>query len=109
MTKPLMYEDELIQQLRASLGNAVEFALGMALITQGGLDLVADALRDCLERGGLGRILIGIDMPTEPAAIKFVWNLQSEFPSQLKLRVFQSSSRRMFHAKLALFRSDQGR
>jgi HKD family nuclease len=108
MMKPLMYEDELIQQLRTCLRNAGEFALGMALITQRGLDLVADDLRDCLERGGLGRILIGIDMPTEPAAIKFLWQLQSGFPSQLKLRVFQSSSRRIFHPKLSLFRSHQG-
>ena len=106
--KPLIYEDELIQQLRACLGNAAEFALGMALITQGGLDLVAEDLRDCFERGGLGRILIGIDMPTEPGAIRFMWKLQTEFPSQLKLRVFQSSSRRMFHPKLSLFRSRQG-
>ena len=107
MTKTLMYEGELIHELRASFRNAGEFALGMAMITQRGLELVADDLRGCLERGGIGRVLIGIDMPTDPDAIEFLIQLQNEFTSQLELRIFQSSARRrcIFHPKLSLFRS----
>jgi HKD family nuclease len=108
MAKMLMYESELLERVRASIRQAKEFAFGMALISRSGLDLIEQDLRGCLERRGGGRILIGIDLPTEPEAIERLYKLQQEFLSQLQIRIFQSSPRRFFHPKLSVFRSRQG-
>ncbi len=106
--KALLYENELQDQYRKSLRGTAEFSLGMALITTSGLGKHADALIAILKRGGHGRILVGIDLPTDPDAIQTLCDWTEEFEGRLQLRVFQSTGNSIFHPKLSLFKSAKG-
>jgi len=101
--KPLLYENELLDEFKRQMSNADRFALAMALMSQGGLDSVQDLLRVRLERGCVGRVLVGVDMPTEPDAIESLLTLRKQFSDQFSVRVFKSSKGRIFHAKFAIF------
>jgi HKD family nuclease len=107
-TRALIYENELLEQLTESFDHARDFALAFALITVEGLNHVIEHLRSCLQRGATGRILIGVDLPTEPAAIEGLDRMQRECNS-LKVRVFWPSRKRVFHPKLSIFCSEQGK
>jgi HKD family nuclease len=107
--KTLLYENEHLTQFNASLRDATEFSIGMALITLRGLNAIADSLGTCLERGSHGRVLIGIDMPTHPDAIQKLCDYRTTFKTQLELPVFESTGASIFHPKLSIFRSARGR
>jgi HKD family nuclease len=100
--KALVYADDLLAQFRGELDRASKFHLAFALVSRDGLQLIHQNLVGCLERGGEGRVLVGIDMPTPPDAIQMLCDLQSEFPT-LEVRVFESGQRAIFHPKLAVF------
>lgn len=109
MVKTLLYEDELLNEFRDCLRTASEFSLAMAQVSADGVGSIEDELIACLERGACARILIGIDMPSDPAALTTLHDLQQEYKEQLRLRVFESTGRRIFHPKFTVFRSAKGR
>ncbi len=108
MVKALLYENELRDQYRKCLRGASEFSLGMALISSSGLKEIADSLISILKSGGQGRVLVGIDLPTDPDAIQILCDWRDEFHGQLELRVFESTGVSIFHPKLSLFKSSKG-
>jgi HKD family nuclease len=98
----LQSEGALVKLLKTELSRARKFCFGMALITQNGLDLISSSMESCLEAGGRGRVLFGIDLPTEPAAIENLCTIQRKYKRGFELRRFQSG-RTFFHPKLSIF------
>jgi HKD family nuclease len=74
----------------------------MALVTKSGLDLIRSSIEHCLKRGGYGRVLFGVDLPTEPTAIEILLTIQAQHQRNFKLRRFQSG-RTFFHPKFSIF------
>jgi HKD family nuclease len=107
--KLLLYEQELLDEVRRQVRRAREFSIAQALITVNGLVQVEKEIRDSLGRGGGGRVLVGIDMPTEPEAIERLLRIQEMYGPQLELRFFKSGVHRMLHAKFAVFRDQHGK
>ena len=105
----LLYEDELAKEFCHQLRSATHFSIGMALITLGGLETIASSVEVCLKRGGTGRVLIGIDLPTPPEAIETLVEWQAGHPDQLDVRIFESGISRIFHPKLAIFHAAKSR
>ena len=105
--KALQAENELLEYLKKELGRASEFYLGMALVTKGGLELLLPSIERCLERRGHGFVLFGVDMPTDPDAIKSLMGLQSRHKKNFELRRFQPGTR-FFHPKVSVFVTQDG-
>lgn len=104
--KTLLDEDALLECFTSKLHRASEFRVATALITERGLALIRDPLESCLRRGGSGRILFGIDLPTEPRAITLLLTLRARYKN-VQVRRFQQG-RRAFHPKMALFFPQRG-
>lgn len=100
--KALQAEGELLRQFKAELSKASTFCLGMALVTKSGLDLIQPSIERCLEKGGRGCVLFGVDLPTEPAAIEGLWKIQTQHKQNFELRRFQPG-RTFFHPKFCIF------
>jgi HKD family nuclease len=105
--KALQSEGDLVGQFKAELARASEFCFGMALVTKRGLDLIRSAIDHCLERGGRGRVLFGLDLPTEPAAIEALCEIKAQYKRNFELRRFQSG-KRTFHPKFSIFSGKTG-
>jgi len=105
--KALLDEQELLQEFKEELAKAARFHIGMALLTKKGVDHIYASMARCLRQGGRGEILIGIDLPTEPRAIKRLCNLKQRFTNGLDLRLFLSGER-VFHPKFSIFSSKTG-
>lgn len=105
--KALLYENEIVEKFRSELSKADKFHFAFALLSKNGLLEIEDALLRCLDSGGQGRVLIGADMPTDPEAIRYLRELESDYGEQLELRRFQSGKRHVFHTKLAIFESNR--
>src|SRR5205085_424062 len=75
--------------------------IGMALVTNTGLDLIGPSIERCLRNGGKGWVLFGVDLPTEPAAIETLSTLQKQY-KKFELRRFQPG-RTFFHPKFSIF------
>lgn len=108
MVRALQGEKELLKCLVSRLSHASEFSLGMALVSAGGLAIVGKALESCLARGGRGRFLFGVDLPTDPKAIEVLQAIRKKHPDSFDLRRFQQG-RRPFHAKMSIFVSGSKR
>jgi len=91
------------------LRRAQAFQVAIALVTRSGLKLVIGEISACLARGGSGEILIGVDMPTEPEAIRWLLNLSGEYPETFAVKRFSSASAHIFHPKLWSFTLKSGR
>jgi HKD family nuclease len=100
--KALQSEGAVLKQFQTELGGAFKFSLGMALITKSGLDLIREPIEHCLERGGKGRVLFGVDLPTEPAAIEVLGDIATQYKSNFQVRRFQSG-KTFFHPKFSIF------
>lgn len=105
--KALQAEGDLVGQFKAELARASEFCFGMALVTKSGLDLIRSSIDLCLERGGRGRVLFGVDLPTEPAAIEALCEIKAQYKRNFELRRFQPG-KRFFHPKFAIFSGKTG-
>jgi HKD family nuclease len=105
--KALQSEGELLQQFNAELAKASEFWLGMALVTKSGLDLVYPSIEQCLQKGGRGHVLFGIDLPTEPSAIEFLCKIQAQHKETFEVRRFQPG-KTFFHPKFSIFAGRRG-
>lgn len=108
LMKALFTEDELLAEWVAQLKASVSFHIAMALISKAGLDLVLEALTSHLDGGAAGKMLVGIDLPTDPQALSSLHKLQSDFPGQFVLRRFKPEKKRVFHPKLSIFVGPKG-
>jgi HKD family nuclease len=109
MMETLLYENETVDRFRSELSRARGFHFAFGLLSNHGLKEVEDALTRCLKAGGHGRVLIGVDMPTHPDAIRQLRKLEIDYKKQLELRRFQSGKRHIFHVKLAIFENRNGK
>jgi HKD family nuclease len=100
--KALQGEDDLLKQFKAELPRAARFYVGMALVTKSGMDVIQPLIERCLERGGRGCVLFGVDLPTDPAAIERLCKIQELHNQTFVLRRFQPG-RTFFHPKLSIF------
>ena len=105
--KALQSEGELIRQFRTEFAKASKFSLGMALITKSGMSLIRSSIEHCLETGGHGKVLFGVDLPTEPAAIQILCDIEAQHKQNFKLRRFQPG-KAFFHSKLSVFSGKTG-
>jgi HKD family nuclease len=109
MLETLLYENETVERFRSELSRSQRFDFAFGLLSNNGLKEVEDALTRCLKAGGQGRILVGVDMPTHPDAIRELRKLETRYKKQLELRRFQSGKRHIFHVKLAIFENRKGK
>src|SRR5450759_5378658 len=100
--KALQAENELLERFKTELARASKFYLGMALVTQSGLERVLPSMERSLERRGRGYVLFGIDLPTDPDAIQSLCTLQIRHKENFEVRRFQPGER-FFHPKVSVF------
>ena len=109
MIEPLLYERQLVTRIQKELGSAREFKIATAMVSQAGMKWLSQSLERCMDKGGNGRILIGVDLPSDPNAIEELDDRAAEYPGQLKLKYFRPLKNRIFHPKLFLFTKSNGR
>jgi HKD family nuclease len=105
--KALQSEGDLIRQFQTELARASKFSFGMALVTKSGLDLILSSIEHCLESGGRGKVLFGVDLPTEPDAIQILCEIETKYKRTFELRRFQPG-KKFFHPKLSIFSGKTG-
>jgi HKD family nuclease len=98
----LLERGEVLRELTSRISRSSQFSLGTALISQSGLDLVCASIEDCLNRGGKGQLLFGVDLPSEPAAIRRLSEIQKNHKENFILRRFEPG-RTFFHPKISIF------
>ncbi len=83
--------------------------VAVAFTLPSGVEVVAPALADGLERGLAVRLLTSdyLDV-TDPRALTQLLDLAGAFPDQLRLKVVETARARGFHAKAYLFSSRRG-
>lgn len=87
---------KLSDQIVKEFKEADEIWVAVALINLSGLKFIRDNIsKQCIQN-----YLIGIDLPTDPKALKLLYDLQ--FKVDLKVRIY--SEREYFHPKLYLLR-----
>jgi HKD family nuclease len=101
--KALLNASEVLDAYRHELNGAEEARLALALISTSGLKLLKKQMLRLLKRGGIMRVLVGVDMPTYPDAIEQLREFQQRFKDRFEVKRFQSGERRIFHSKLAVF------
>jgi HKD family nuclease len=109
MVKPLLYEQQLVAQVRSELVAAKEFHIATALVSLAGVNTLYQSLEKCIEKGGSGKVLVGVDLPSHPDAIERLLSLKTQYPGQLELKYFRPLKRRIFHPKLFLFKRRNGK
>lgn len=99
------------RQLNALLRDPVyeRLDVAVAFALPSGVEVVAPALADGLERGLEVRLLTSdyLDV-TDPRALTQLLDLAAAFPGRLRLRVAETARARGFHAKAYLFSSSRG-
>jgi len=101
--KPLLYERELVTRIQRELPSAKMFRIATAMVSPAGVDELYPSLERCLERGGSGRILIGVDLPSDPNAIERLRKLSMKHAGYFELKYFRPLRNRIFHLKLFIF------
>ncbi len=109
MVKPLIYEHQLVAEARRELVAAKEFQIAIALVSLAGVNKIYQSLEKCIEKGGSGRVLVGVDLPSHPDAIERLLSLKARYPSKIELKYFRPLKNRIFHPKLFLFKRRNGK
>lgn len=104
MIKPLLYEQQLVSRIQKEIATSQQFQVATAMVSTAGVNLIRHSIERCFDKGGTGKILIGIDLPSDPSAIKTLLDIATEYSGQLELRYFRPLKNRIFHPKLFLFR-----
>lgn len=92
-------DEKIITTLRKELENCDEFIISVAFITEGGLALILEELKELENRNIKGKILTGDYLNfTEPKALKRLLNYKN-----IELKIL---SKEKFHAKGYFFRKD---
>jgi HKD family nuclease len=105
MIRPLLYERQLVTRLQEELLSAKMFRIASAMVSVAGVNEIFRSLERCLDRDGAGRILIGVDLPSDPHAIEKLRRLAAKYSGNLKLKYFRPLRSRIFHLKLFIFGS----
>lgn len=108
MVRTLLYEQQVLTTIQRHVASARQFKIAIAMVSAAGMDYVGDSIRRCLQKGGTGEILIGIDLPTDPKALRDLLRIQSKHPGQLELKTFRRLKKRIFHPKLFIFEGRRG-
>ncbi|SRR6266566_2343331 len=103
MIRPLLYERQLVTRLQQELLSAKMFRIASAMVSVAGVNEIFPSLERCLEKGGSGQILIGVDLPSDPDAIGNLRRLAAKYSENLKLKYFRPLRSRIFHPKLFIF------
>jgi HKD family nuclease len=109
MVKTLLYEKELLTEVQRRLKSARQFKIATAMISAAGVNRVDESIRRCLQKGGSGEILIGIDLPSDPKAMQELLRIESNYAGRLQLKVFRRLKNRIFHPKLFIFKGRNGK
>jgi HKD family nuclease len=109
MIKTLLYEQEVMTHFRRELRGAKEFAFASALVSSTGVAAIRESLQHCLAHGGVGKILIGIDLPTDPKALETLLAISQKHSGRLELKYFRPLKSQIFHPKLYVFKSRSGK
>src|SRR5947209_1596349 len=109
MLRALLYERQLVTRIQRELASAHQFQVATAMVSVAGVNWIYSSIERCLEKGGSGRILFGIDLPSDPKAIERVRNIATQHSGQLELKYFRPLKSRIFHPKLLLFRTRSGK
>ncbi len=100
--------DPLLAHLELHLEAATHVDMAVAFILPSGLALLEPRLFDFLQQGGTLRILAGdyLDV-TDPDALRQLLDIETAFPDQVQLKVFQAA-RTSFHPKAYIFMASGG-
>jgi HKD family nuclease len=109
MTRPLLYERQLVTKIQRELASAKQFKIATAMVSIAGVKQICSSIGRCLEKGGCGKVLFGIDLPSDPKAIGSLRDIEIEYSGQLELKYFRPLKNRIFHPKLFLFRTRSGK
>lgn len=109
MIRPLLYERQLVTKIQRELASAQQFQVATAMVSVAGVEWIYRSIEQCMEKGGSGRILFGIDLPSDPKAVERLREIATEYPRQLELKYFRPLKNRIFHPKLFLFRTRSGK
>jgi HKD family nuclease len=109
MIRPLLYERQLVTKVQRELASAQQFQVATAMVSVAGVEWIHRSIEQCMEKGGSGRILFGIDLPSDPKAIERLRDIATEYSGQLELKYFRPLKNRIFHPKLFLFRTRSGK
>lgn len=101
--KALLEGSKLLGAYEAQFRAANEVSLVMPLVTTRGIRLLRTSIHDLLKRSGTLKILLGLDMFTDPAAVQRLLDISDRFPGRCSLRCFESSPPSILHAKMAIF------
>jgi HKD family nuclease len=107
--KAILYGDQLAECYVQELVNCSAFHIATACLGIGAVRSLEAPLREAVGRGVSGRFLIGLDLPTDPAAIARLKRLADGSQRRLVLRILRASDRAAFHAKFALFERKRGK
>jgi HKD family nuclease len=109
MIKPLLYEQQLVNQIHKELVGSQRFQIATAMVSMAGVARLDRSIHLCMAKGGRGKILIGVDLPSDPSAIDRLLEIATEYPEQLELKYFCPLRNRIFHPKFFLFRGKTGK
>jgi HKD family nuclease len=102
-------EDKIGGALQALLRKAGRVKTALALVSQAGLEFIADDLNHFLARGGKIQLLLGVDMSVEPRAIATLMGMRQCYPAQVVMRRFVTDPASTFHPKMWIFSPTSGR
>lgn len=102
--KALLYENEVANCWRAEIARADRISIAMALVTGPGLAEIRTVLQSHLKAEGVCDFLLGVDLCTQPQAIKELAALAGAYPS-FCVRRFQPAAGQIFHPKFGVFYS----
>jgi hypothetical protein len=89
--RAILYGDELARCYAEELARCSAFDIATACLGLKAVQVVEGALRDALRRGVTGRFLVGLDMPSDPAAIRLLAGIAGGSGGRLGLRVLRAS------------------
>jgi HKD family nuclease len=98
-----------VTKIQRELASAQQFQVATAMVSVAGVEWIYRSIEQCMKKGGTGKILFGIDLPSDPKAIQRLRNIAAEYSGQLEIKYFRPLKNRIFHPKLFLFRTRSGK
>jgi len=94
---------DYLSRIQSAIGDAEHFTLVTAFATSDGIELLEPSMRNCLERGGTGRVVLALDRQHFNSVGVFValGGLKREFGAKLEVSLVEEAAG-LLHAK-ALF------
>ena len=96
MIRPLLYERQLVTKIQRELASAQQFQVATAMVSVAGVEWIYRSIEQCMEKGGSGRILFGIDLPSDPKAIERLREHRNRVFRPVGVKVFSSTEESHF-------------